>query len=445
MFARFVALAFLAAPAPALAQYVRSYDFSSGFLPEEQGWGAEYGYDDWTRGSSPTPPTFEEGGMRSDTMGLPLSGTGHQWWLEYVPYDPWPPCVMIDKEAWWEPGEFYTGTGAYMEFEIKVIESTYQSDGWYVRTGWNGWFGDYWQTFTIGITDTGYLIGNELGLTVDTDTGGIRPFDNSEFHVYRLVADDAGAHLYIDGQYMETVPYGAELGEDYGYAYAVFGDAQGWLDGVNSDTIIRSFEYGCYPDNLAPLALDDVASGAGAQVIPVLINDTDPDGDPLNIASTTDPGYGTLTIDNVAGTITYTPDLGFLGVDTFTYTIVDGMGGSDTAEVVVEVGEELFVLDLVGSCPGWVDVNVSGLAPGEQFAIVRSDDFGDFAIPAGACAGTPTGLASPAKWVGRLAFWADPFGTFGAATLINGDRCDDVWRAVSLDSCAVSNLEQADL
>ena len=50
----------------------------------------------------------------------------------------------------------------------------------------------------------------------------------------------------------------------------------------------------------------------------------------------TTPGDGTATI-NANGTVRYTPDAGFVGTDTFDYTVSDGNGGSDTGTVTVTV------------------------------------------------------------------------------------------------------------
>ena len=89
-----------------------------------------------------------------------------------------------------------------------------------------------------------------------------------------------------------------------------------------------------------PDAMDDDAStDPGAAVtIPVLANDTDPESDPLTVDDATDGTNGTTTV-NGDGTVTYTPNPGFIGTDTFTYTITDPEGGTDTATVTVTVGD----------------------------------------------------------------------------------------------------------
>jgi predicted acyl esterase len=70
----------------------------------------------------------------------------------------------------------------------------------------------------------------------------------------------------------------------------------------------------------------------------VLYNDTDPDGDPLRLADFTQPANGTVEdIGGGDGTLRYTPDQGFTGVNTFIYTVTDGRGGTDTATVKITV------------------------------------------------------------------------------------------------------------
>jgi hypothetical protein len=88
--------------------------------------------------------------------------------------------------------------------------------------------------------------------------------------------------------------------------------------------------------NCPPVAVDDTATTVNGfpTTINVLANDSDPDGDPLTVTGVTDPPNGTA-VNNGDGTVTYTPDCGFFGIDTFDYTISDGQGGSDTGTVTV--------------------------------------------------------------------------------------------------------------
>lgn len=67
---------------------------------------------------------------------------------------------------------------------------------------------------------------------------------------------------------------------------------------------------------------------------PVLDNDlfNDPDA---KITATTPPANGTIVV-NDDGTITYTPEPGFTGTDTYTYTVTSG-GVTETATVTIEV------------------------------------------------------------------------------------------------------------
>jgi len=86
-----------------------------------------------------------------------------------------------------------------------------------------------------------------------------------------------------------------------------------------------------------PVANDDAATTDEdvAVTIPVLANDSDPDGDTLSVDSVTDGANGTVVTDGT--TATYTPAANFNGVDTFTYTVSDGNGGTDSATVTVTV------------------------------------------------------------------------------------------------------------
>ena len=91
------------------------------------------------------------------------------------------------------------------------------------------------------------------------------------------------------------------------------------------------------PINNPPIANADNASTTtgGSVAINVLVNDSDPDGDPLNVISVTSPPFGSATI-NPDNSITYSNIMN-LGTDTFTYTISDGRGGTASATVTVTI------------------------------------------------------------------------------------------------------------
>ncbi len=80
--------------------------------------------------------------------------------------------------------------------------------------------------------------------------------------------------------------------------------------------------------NVDPVPVDDAYSTLQDTVLAVpatgvLANDTSPDGDPFEVDSVVvPPANGTLTL-NPDGSFTYTPNLGFFGADTFTYSLID--------------------------------------------------------------------------------------------------------------------------
>jgi VCBS repeat-containing protein len=69
----------------------------------------------------------------------------------------------------------------------------------------------------------------------------------------------------------------------------------------------------------------------------VLLNDTDAEGDSLTVELADAPANGSVEL-NSDGSFTYTPSADFSGVDTFTYTLSDGNGGTalGTATIVVD-------------------------------------------------------------------------------------------------------------
>lgn len=91
------------------------------------------------------------------------------------------------------------------------------------------------------------------------------------------------------------------------------------------------------PVNDPPVAVDDVATTPEDTeiLIDILANDSDIDSKGYYPSSVTDPPHG--TVQHGPSGARYTPDPGFSGVDTFSYTLIDSEGATDTATVTVTV------------------------------------------------------------------------------------------------------------
>ncbi|MEM1038031.1 MAG: tandem-95 repeat protein, partial [Pseudomonadota bacterium] len=94
-----------------------------------------------------------------------------------------------------------------------------------------------------------------------------------------------------------------------------------------------------------PFTLDEDTPFARGQAT-FVFNDTDGEGDPLTITSVQDATNG--TVDLTAGVVTFTPDADYSGPASFTYTVDDGNGGSNTGSVtlIIAAVNDAPVLDL---------------------------------------------------------------------------------------------------
>lgn len=101
-----------------------------------------------------------------------------------------------------------------------------------------------------------------------------------------------------------------------------------WMDSVVS-----------VPQNSPPVAKDDSASTDAGKTVSVNVvqNDSDPDNDTLTLGAVGKPQHGTAVLKTDGKSIAYTPENGFDGSDSFTYTVMDGRGGSAQAKVSIQV------------------------------------------------------------------------------------------------------------
>ncbi|HEX4922906.1 MAG TPA: Ig-like domain-containing protein, partial [Bdellovibrionales bacterium] len=184
---------------------------------------------------------------------------------------------------------------------------------------------------------------------------------------YNFVMQEAGGMLTIDGGRTVTVTNAFTLEGASGNLLTLRSSSAGTQFNINpqgSRTIaylnvrdsnntnalrIQAFGTGStdsgnntnwnFAANNAPVAVADtyiVNQDSAATSFAVRSNDTDANLDPLTITTVSNPPGGTATIVGGA-TIDYTPDAGFNGVDTFTYDISDGNGGTAQGTVTVKV------------------------------------------------------------------------------------------------------------
>lgn len=81
---------------------------------------------------------------------------------------------------------------------------------------------------------------------------------------------------------------------------------------------------------------DEITSSGSAVTFDPRTNDQDLDGYAFTISGAEDPPHGTVVV-NAGASITYTPDAGYFGADTFLYSVADGHNGTASARVTVLV------------------------------------------------------------------------------------------------------------
>ena len=155
--------------------------------------------------------------------------------------------------------------------------------------------------------------------------------------------------------------------------------------------------------NDAPIAKDDRVStkeDTPISVIDVLTNDTDGDGDSLNVTAVTQGKNGSVAI-NTDNTLSYTPKANFNGSDSFTYTVCDGKEGTDKATVSVKV-------KAVNDAPKADDSNVTTQEDEEvSIKLTGKDEDGDllsFGIVKGPSNGSLSGTAPNLRYTPKANF-----------------------------------------
>ena len=143
-----------------------------------------------------------------------------------------------------------------------------------------------------------------------------------------------------------------------------------------ADSNVATVTINVTPVNDAPVGVADAYDGNQNSplvvdaISGVLSNDTDVDGDKLEATLASQPANGTVAL-NDDGSFTFTPDTDFVGQDSFTYTVSDGVVTSDPITVSLNVIEDstdtsvLIRLEITNQS-GTV---ISSIAPGGRFVV----------------------------------------------------------------------------
>lgn len=134
-----------------------------------------------------------------------------------------------------------------------------------------------------------------------------------------------------------------------------------------------------------------VAYGSSANSISLRLSG----GVPTSVAVTTAPAHGTASVSDTR--ITYTPDTGYSGADSFSYTATNGSGTSAPATVTITVSRPTITIasgtlpnPTVGTAYSQTITANGGIAPYSYVITVGDLPFGMSLNSAGVLSGTPT-------------------------------------------------------
>ncbi|SDR96762.1 hypothetical protein SAMN04489860_0497 [Paraoerskovia marina] len=204
-------------------------------------------------------------------------------------------------------------------------------------------------------TSGNHVIAQQIvgGVTVDGDplgtqtsgfsaNGNVNDFDNSNATVNGRAMTDFGGASVDRLDFMLAI--GNDVGTD-GNPQRSYTIDPGWpavYDDAACETtspIVVPDVPVCVPEDL--VARDDEAATAEGEPTDVVVTENDTTADAETVVELGDaPANGTISLGE-DGMVTYTPDAGFAGEDSFTYTLTVGDCTSDVATVTVVVARPI--------------------------------------------------------------------------------------------------------
>ena len=183
-------------------------------------------------------------------------------------------------------------------------------------------------------------------LVNDSDVEGdmllLDTFDSTSAKGGAVTRLDAGTPQDLSDDQLHYLPATNFYGED---TFTYFASDGSLASGATVTVTVGSAE-------MAPIAVNDSYQVGQKEVLyvpapGVLQNDNDPNGDRLTAIPKDPPLHGDLLL-NADGSLVYTPNGDFVGVDTFTYSAADGLLDSSPATV------EINILDQLAPTVNWI-------------------------------------------------------------------------------------------
>jgi len=170
---------------------------------------------------------------------------------------------------------------------------------------------------------------------IEGDTLLLDSFDGTSAYGGTVTRLDAGTPGDQSDDQLRYLPATDFYGEDTFTYFASDGSL------ASGATVTVTVESGA----MAPIAVNDSYQVGQKEILHVpapgvLQNDTDPNGDLLTAILKDKPLYGDLVL-NADGSLIYTPQGDFVGLDTFTYSAGDGLLNSSPATVEIKILDQL--------------------------------------------------------------------------------------------------------
>jgi len=191
-------------------------------------------------------------------------------------------------------------------------------------------------SLTITVTANTPPVAQDQAVTTDEDAA----------KTITLVATDADGDA-LTYSIVSEPGYGMLTGTPPNMTYEPDGDYYGqdsFLFRANDgygDSNIATVTITVAPVNDAPVARDGSAATTADMPVDVTLSAYDVDEDALTFVIASAPAHGAITGDDGDALVTYTPEAGFAGEDSFTFVASDGVADSGAATVTVTVTDEL--------------------------------------------------------------------------------------------------------